>query len=447
VKLRKELEGVTMAIRYLKEGKSALERSEDDAKVRQIVETTLSDIEARGDAAVRELAEKFDNYSPPSYRLSESEIQALISEVSPRDIEDIKFAQAQVRKFAEAQRASMQDIEVETLPGVILGHKNIPVQSVGCYVPAGKFPMVASAHMSVLTASVAGVPRIVASTPPFQGKPNPAVIAAMHMGGADEIYVLGGMQGIGAMALGTETIEPVHMLVGPGNAFVAEAKRQLFGKVGIDLFAGPTETMVIADETVDAEICATDLLGQAEHGYNSPAVLLTNSQKLAQDTLAEIDRLLMILPTSDTASVSWRDYGEVIVCDTYDEMLQMADEIASEHVQVMTDRDDWFLEKMTCYGALFLGPRTNVANGDKVIGTNHTLPTKKAGRYTGGLWVGKFLKTHSYQKITTDEAAAQIGAYGSRLCILEGFVGHAEQCNVRVRRYGGQNVGYGEAAE
>ncbi len=436
-----------MAIRYLKEGKSALERSEDDAKVRQIVETTLSDIEARGDAAVRELAEKFDNYSPPSYRLSESEIQALISEVSPRDIEDIKFAQAQVRKFAEAQRASMQDIEVETLPGVILGHKNIPVQSVGCYVPAGKFPMVASAHMSVLTASVAGVPRIVASTPPFQGKPNPAVIAAMHMGGADEIYVLGGMQGIGAMALGTETIEPVHMLVGPGNAFVAEAKRQLFGKVGIDLFAGPTETMVIADETVDAEICATDLLGQAEHGYNSPAVLLTNSQKLAQDTLAEIDRLLIILPTSDTASVSWRDYGEVIVCDTYDEMLQMADEIASEHVQVMTDRDDWFLEKMTCYGALFLGPRTNVANGDKVIGTNHTLPTKKAGRYTGGLWVGKFLKTHSYQKITTDEAAAQIGAYGSRLCILEGFVGHAEQCNVRVRRYGGQNVGYGEAAE
>ena len=436
-----------MAIRYLKEGKSALERSEDDAKVRQIVETTLSDIEARGDAAVRELAEKFDNYSPPSYRLSESEIQALISEVSPRDIEDIKFAQAQVRKFAEAQRASMQDIEVETLPGVILGHKNIPVQSVGCYVPAGKFPMVASAHMSVLTASVAGVPRIVASTPPFQGKPNPAVIAAMHMGGADEIYVLGGMQGIGAMALGTETIEPVHMLVGPGNAFVAEAKRQLFGKVGIDLFAGPTETMVIADETVDAEICATDLLGQAEHGYNSPAVLLTNSQKLAEDTLAEIDRLLMILPTSDTASVSWRDYGEVIVCDTYDEMLQMADEIASEHVQVMTDRDYWFLEKMTCYGALFLGPRTNVANGDKVIGTNHTLPTKKAGRYTGGLWVGKFLKTHSYQKITTDEAAAQIGAYGSRLCILEGFVGHAEQCNVRVRRYGGQNVGYGEAAE
>ncbi len=436
-----------MAIRYLKEGKSALERSEDDAKVREIVESTLANIEARGDVAIRELSEKFDNYSPVSYRLSVNEIESLISEVSKSDLDDIKFAQTQVRKFAEAQLSSMQNIEVETLPGVILGHKNIPVQSVGCYVPAGKFPMVASAHMSVLTASVAGVPRIVASTPPFQGKPNPAVIAAMHMGGAHEIYVLGGMQGIGAMALGTQTVEPVHMLVGPGNAFVAEAKRQLFGKVGIDLFAGPTETMVIADETVDAEMCATDLLGQAEHGYNSPAVLLTKSEKLAYETLEEIDRLLKILPTADTASVSWQDYGEVIVCDNYDEMLKMADEIASEHVQVMTDRDDWFLEKMTCYGALFLGPRTNVANGDKVIGTNHTLPTKKAGRYTGGLWVGKFLKTHSYQKILTDEAAAQIGAYGSRLCILEGFVGHAEQCNVRVRRYGGQNVGYGDAAK
>ena len=436
-----------MAIRYLKESKSQSERREDDAKVKAIVEDTLGDIEARGDAAIRELSEKFDKYSPASFKLSDDEIKALIAEVSPRDLDDIRFAQDQVRQFAEAQRASMTDIEVETMPGVILGHKNIPVQSVGCYVPAGKFPMVASAHMSVLTASVAGVPRIIAATPPFKGKPNPAVIAAMQMGGAHEIYVLGGMQGIGAMALGTETIDPVHMLVGPGNAFVAEAKRQLFGRVGIDLFAGPTETMVIADETVDAELCATDLLGQAEHGYNSPAVLLTNSEDLARQTMEEIERLLKILPTAETASVSWDEYGEVIVCDSYDEMLQMADEIASEHVQVMTDRDDWFLEHMTCYGALFLGPRTNVANGDKVIGTNHTLPTKKAGRYTGGLWVGKFLKTHSYQKVTTDEAATEIGAYCSRLCMLEGFVGHAEQANVRVRRYGGRNVAYGTAAE
>ncbi|MCP3881954.1 MAG: histidinol dehydrogenase, partial [Sulfitobacter sp.] len=411
------------------------------------VEQTLQDIETRGDTAVRELSEKFDSYSPETFRLSQQEIDDLIGQLSARELQDIQFAQEQVVNFARAQRASMTDIEVGTLPGVILGHKNIPVQSVGCYIPGGKFPMVASAHMSVATAKVAEVPRIAACTPPFNGKPNPAVIAAMHLGGADEIYVMGGIQAVGAMALGTETIDPVHMLVGPGNAFVAEAKRQLYGRVGIDLFAGPTETMVIADETAaDAELCATDLLGQAEHGYNSPAVLLTNSHQLAEDTLAEIDRLLQILPTAATAQTSWEEYGEVIVCDTYDEMLQVADDIASEHVQVMTDRDDWFLENMTCYGALFLGPRTNVANGDKVIGTNHTLPTHKAGRYTGGLWVGKFLKTHSYQKIMTDEAAAMVGAYGSRLCMLEGFVGHAEQCNVRVRRYGGENVPYGEAA-
>ena len=435
-----------MAIEHLKESKPETERAEDDAKVRATVEATLRDIEARGDAAVRDLSEKFDGYSPASFRLTPSEIEAAMQKVSDRDMADIRFAQDQIRNFAEAQRASMTDVEVETLPGVILGHRNIPVQSVGCYVPGGKFPMVASAHMSVLTASVAGVPRIIASAPPQKGEPHPAIVAAMHMGGAHEIYVLGGIQAVGAMAIGTESIDPVHMLVGPGNAFVAEAKRQLFGRVGIDLFAGPTETMVIADETVDAELCATDLLGQAEHGYNSPACLITNSRKLAEETLAEIDRILAILPTAETARVSWEEYGDVILCDTYDEMLVVANDMAYEHVQVMTDRDDWFLENMTCYGALFLGARTNVANGDKVIGTNHTLPTKKAGRYTGGLWVGKFLKTHSYQRVLTDEAAAMVGEYGSRLCMLEGFVGHAEQCNIRVRRYGGRNVPYGAPA-
>jgi sulfopropanediol 3-dehydrogenase len=426
--------------KVLKRGLDSNAVAANDAKVRATVEGILADIEARGDAAVRDLSERFDKWSPESFRLSEADIEAAMAKVSPQDLDDIRFAQAQVRNFAEKQRACILDLEVETMPGVVLGHRNIPVNAVGCYVPGGKYPMVASAHMSVVTAKVAGVERIIACAPPFQGGPHPAIVAAMHLAGADEIYVLGGVQAIGAMAIGTETIAPVDMLVGPGNAFVAEAKRQLYGRIGIDLFAGPTETLVIADDSVDGEICATDLLGQAEHGPTSPAVLLTNSEKLARDTMAEIERQLAVLPTGETARQAWNDYGEVIVCESYEEMLSEADRIASEHVQVMTRDPDYFLANMTNYGALFLGPRTNVAYGDKVIGTNHTLPTKKAARYTGGLWVGKFIKTCTYQRVLTNEASALVGEVCSRLCMLEGFHGHAEQANIRVRRFGGRNA-------
>jgi sulfopropanediol 3-dehydrogenase len=418
-----------------------------DTKVRQTVESILAEVKTNGDAAIRDLSKRFDKWEPKDFRLTPAEIEAAIAQVSKRDLEDIKFAQAQVRNFAQKQRDSMQDIEVETLPGVVLGHKHIPVNAIGCYVPGGRYPMVASAHMSIVTAKVAGVKRIIACAPPFKGGPHPAIVAAMHFGGADEIYVLGGVQAIAAMALGTETIEPVDMIVGPGNAYVAEAKRQLFGRVGIDLLAGPTETLIIADDSVDGEICATDLLGQAEHGPNTPAVMITNSEKLAKETMSEIDRLLTILPTAEVARQAWNDYGEVIVCDSYEEMVAEADRVASEHVQVMTKDPDYFLNNMTNFGALFLGPRTNVAYGDKVIGTNHTLPTKKNARFTGGLWVGKFLKTCTYQKVLTDEASAMIGEYCSRLCMLEGFVAHAEQANIRVRRYGRKNVPYGQAAE
>jgi sulfopropanediol 3-dehydrogenase len=433
--------------KILKRGRDAAQRAEDDSKVRATVEGILADIEKRGDAAIRELSIKFDQWDRGDFRLTDAEIKDCLSQLSRRNIDDIKFAQTQVRNFAQHQRESMHDIEVETLPGVVLGHKHIPVNSVGCYVPGGKYPLLASAHMSVITAKVAGVDRIVTCAPPYQGRPAPAIVAAQHLAGADVIYCLGGIQAVGAMALGTESVEKVDMLVGPGNAFVAEAKRQLFGRVGIDLFAGPTETLVIADESVDGEMCATDLLGQAEHGPNSPAILLTNSERLARDTMAEIERLLKILPTAAIAAKAWEDYGEVIVCDDEDEMVREADRIASEHVQVMTRDPDVFLNRMTNYGALFLGPRTNVAYGDKVIGTNHTLPTMKAARYTGGLWVGKFLKTVTYQRVLTDEASTMIGEYCSRLCMLEGFAGHAEQANIRVRRYGGRNIPYASAAE
>ena len=423
-------------IRHLKTGISSVQAADDDAKVRATVEEMLGAISARGDAAVREYSLRLDNWSPHTFRLSRPEIDACYRELPAQAVDDIRFAQSQIRNFAQIQRAALQDVEVETLPGVILGHKNIPVNSVGCYVPGGKYPLVASAHMSVVTAKVAGVARVIATAPPFDGRPAPAIVVAMDLAGADEIYVLGGVQAVGAMALGTETITPVDMLVGPGNAYVAEAKRQLYGRVGIDLFAGPTETLVIADESTDGEICAADLLGQAEHGPNSPAILLTNSERLARETVTEIERQLTILPTAPVAGRAWRDYGQVIVCDTYEEMVQVADGLASEHVQVMTRDPDYFLKHMTNYGALFLGDKTNVSYGDKVIGTNHTLPTRKSARYTGGLWVGKFMKTCTYQRVLTAEASVFVGEYCSRLCALEGFMGHKEQADIRVRRHG-----------
>ncbi|APW59796.1 histidinol dehydrogenase [Paludisphaera borealis] len=432
---------------WLKRGVDQAEAAEADAKVRETVERILADIARRGDAAVRELSVKFDKWDRDDYRLSPAEIEGCLAQLSKRDIEDITFAQTQVRNFAQHQRAALWDVEVETLPGVLLGHKNIPVGSAGCYVPGGKYPLLASAHMSVVTAKVAGVPRIVTCAPPYQGKPSAAIVAAQHLAGADEIYCLGGVQAVGAMALGTKSIAPVDLLIGPGNPYVAEAKRQLFGRVGIDLFAGPTETLVIADETVDAELCATDLLGQAEHGPDSPAIFLTTSEKLARETMAEVERLLTILPTAAVARQAWDRQGAVCVADSDEELVRIADRIASEHVQVMTRDPDYFLKNMHNYGALFLGPRTNVAFGDKVIGTNHTLPTMKAARYTGGLWVGKFLKTCTYQRVLTDEASALVGGYCSRLCALEGFVGHAEQANIRVRRYGGVDVPYGGVVE
>lgn len=429
-----------MTVTYLKKGKSVDEKALADAKVQETVKMFLADIAQRKDEAVWELSSKFDNWSPQSFKLSDDEIQEILNSLPEQVIHDIQFAQAQVRNFAQAQRNALQDIEVETLPGVFLGHKNLPVNRVGCYVPGGRYPMVASAHMSVLTAKTAGVKYVVACTPPINGKIPAATVAAMYFAGADEIYLLGGIQALAAMAYGAVGIEPVDMIVGPGNAYVAEAKRQLFGTVGIDLLAGPTEVLVIADDTSDVEICATDLLGQAEHGPTSPAVLLTTSKTIAEGIEAEIQRQLEVLPTADLAGVAWQDYGEIILCDTNDEMLKIADEIASEHVEVLTEDPQYFLDNMTNYGALFLGSRTNVAYGDKVIGTNHTLPTKKAARYTGGLWVGKFIKTVTYQRITTDEASVMIGEYGSRLCDVEGFMGHKEQCDLRVRRYTKETV-------
>ena len=432
---------------WLKRRADQAEAVEADATVRETVGLILADVARRGDAAVRELSVRFDKWDRDDYRLTQFEIEGCLTQLNTRDVQDITFAQSQVRNFARRQREALQDVEVETLPGVILGHKNIPVGSAGCYVPGGKYPLLASAHMSVVTAKVAGVPRVVTCAPPYQGRPAAAIVAAQYLAGADEIYCLGGIQAIGAMALGTKQIAPIDMLVGPGNTFVSEAKRQLFGRVGIDLLAGPTETLVIADETVDGELCATDLLGQAEHGPDSPAVLLTTSEKLARATMSEVEQLLKILPTAAIARQAWERQGAVCVAESDEEMARIADHIASEHVQVMTRDPDYFLRNLRNYGALFLGPRTNVAYGDKVIGTNHTLPTRKAARYTGGLWVGKFLKTCTYQRVLTNEASALLGGFCSRLSTLEGFVGHAEQANIRVRRYGGRDVPYGGIVE
>lgn len=422
-------------IRQIKAGKSAVEKREANRQVQETVEAIISDIEESGETAVRRYSEQFDRWNPESFRLSDAQIEACIASLDDQVIEDIRFAQTQIRRFAQIQLLSLRDVEVETEPGVVLGHRNIPVASVGCYVPGGKYPMVASAHMSVLTAKVAGVKRVIACAPPYQGAPSAAIVAAMAMAGADEIHVLGGVQAIAAMALGTESIAPVDMLVGPGNAYVAEAKRQLFGQVGIDLLAGPTETMVICDDTVDAELVAVDLLGQAEHGPTSPAVCLTTSRKIADELPAAIEKVLARLSTADMARTAWNDYGEIILCDDREEMVRESDRICSEHVQVMTEDPDWFLHRLSSYGALFLGSRTNVAYGDKVIGTNHTLPTRRAGRYTGGLWVGKFIKTHTYQRVLTDEASVRIGEYCSRLCALEHFAAHKEQADIRVRRW------------
>ena len=434
--------------RWIKQGSTALSsRLEADRQVRDTVERILADIAENGDAAVRRLSVQFDKLDRESYALTQAEIDACIGSLTKRDIADIEFAQTQIRNFARLQRETILDLEVETMPGVTLGHRTIPVDAVGCYVPGGKYPLLASAHMSILTAKVAGVGRVVTCAPPYHGKPAAAVVAAQHMAGADTIYCIGGIQAVGAMALGTQSIAPVDMLVGPGNAYVAEAKRQLYGRVGIDLFAGPTETLVIADDTVDGELCATDLLGQAEHGPDSPAILLTTSDRLASDTLREVERLLTILPTAEIARKAWEGFGEIIIADSDEELLQIANGLAFEHVQVMTADPAAIQAGMRNFGALFLGPRTNVSYGDKVIGTNHTLPTRRAGRYTGGLWVGSFLKTHTYQRIDTDEASAMIGAYCSRLCALEGFAGHGEQANIRVRRYGHRNVPYAGVAD